>query len=464
MTESSRGSGVAASPWSRRGVAAAFVVAVVFLAFFFHGGIFPNATSRALTVLGLTEQGTMSADPWTGATSDYATVNGHTYSDKAPLASFVVLPVYFAWSLVRGRPYAHPLDLKILVLTGDVVAAAIPFAAFVLLLERRAARVAGHRLAAALALVGAFGTPLFNYAGTYYGHVLSGTLLVFAYDAATREGGSWSEGRRAALAGFLAGLAVLAELPAAIGTALLGAYLVSRPSWPRLLLLYAAGGLPCAIALGAYDLAITGSPFDPPYHHLPPAFVTEHPYVYDLHTFVVAGRLLFGQYRGLFFWAPALLVAIPLAVVRAPGAARRALFVALVVLPLAFVASFWMWSGGWCVGPRHLTGLVMIALNEGVQAVASVPRARLPFLVLGGAGVLVNLIADATNRFVPVEPMHPFTELYWPSFLAGDVTRNNVLTMLGLHAGRASVALWLVLFVAAILLLGRLAEERERAT
>src|SRR6202042_2791892 len=99
-----------------------------------------------------------------------------------PLSSFAVLPFYFVWHLVRGRPYMPRVDLEILVLIGDVVAAAIPFGAFVLLLERRAARWMRGRDAVLVSLMGAFGTPLFSYGASYFGHALAGALFTFAYD------------------------------------------------------------------------------------------------------------------------------------------------------------------------------------------------------------------------------------------------------------------------------------------
>jgi hypothetical protein len=432
-------------------------VATAALAFVFHGGIAPNATSRALTVLGLTEMGTLSADPWTGATIDYATVNGHTYSDKAPLSSFVVLPFYFAWSIVRGRPYAHPFDLKVLVLTGDIVAAGIPLGVFALLVARRASRWVSPRRAVLLALVGVFGTPLLSYGGSYMGHVLAGLLLALAYHMVTRAGDEGVALERASLiAGLCAGLAVLAELPMAIGTTLIGAYLALRSSGWRLVLRYVAGGAPCAAALGAYQLAITGSPFDPPYHHLPHTFDQARPYVFDLHALGVAWQLLFGQYRGLFFYAPALLVAAPLAFARLSDGRRRALLACLAVAQLGFVASFWMWDGGWCVGPRHLAWIMMLFLYEGVQAVAETPRAQPLFVGLAGLGVAINAIAVATNPFAP--STRPFSELYWPAFVHGTMTKESVFRMLGLDLGKGCVAVWGALFVLAIVGLGRLAD------
>jgi hypothetical protein len=445
---------------SRRGLrrryafVAAFVAVVALLVSAFHAGVSANPASRALTVLGLAEMGTLSADPWAKLTIDHAEVNGHTYSDKAPLSSFVVLPFYWVWHLLRGRPFDQRIDLKVLVLIGDFVAAAIPFAAFVLLLARRAATRTRGRDAVLFALMAAFGTPLFSYGAMYFGHALGGALFVFAYDAARRE--------RALLAGALVGLAVLTELPLAIGGGLLGVYLLSRPGGAKLFLAYCLGGLPFALALGAYNAIITGSPFDPPYHHLISAFDTARPYVVDLHTLTVAGRLLVGQYRGLFFYAPALLLLLPLGLARIETPAQRALFAVTVLAQFGFVASFWMWDGGWCIGPRHLASLMMIVLYEGVFALAQTPRARIPFFALAGIGIGINLLAVATNPFAPSE--RPFSELYWPAFARGAITPHNVFRMIGLDLGRWSVAAWGGLFALAIVVLGRAAERTDGLT
>lgn len=432
-----------------RAFAAVFVAAVAALVLVFHGGVSANPASRALTVLGLSELGTLSADPWAKLTIDRAIVDGHTYSDKAPLSSFVVLPFYWVWHLVRGRPYAQAIDLPILVLIGDVVAAAVPFAAFVLLLERRAARWTRGREAVVFALLAAFSTPLFSYGAIFFGHALGGALFVFAYDAATRK--------RALLSGFLVGLAVLAELPLAIGGALVGVYLATRPRGLRLVAEYALGGLPCALALGAYNAAITGSPFDPPYHHLTSAFYTPQPYRLDLHTLTVAWHLLFGQYRGLFFYAPALLLLAPLAVAKIAGRAEKALFLAVVLAQFGFIASFWMWDGGWCIGPRHLCGVIMILLYGGVDALARTPKARLPFFVAAAIGLAIDLVAVATNPFAPSEK--PFSELYWPAVRRGEIAPDNVFRMLGMNLRDYALVAWLALFALSVVALGRMAER-----
>jgi hypothetical protein len=440
------------SPTARNALfSAAFVIGVAALALIFRSGFSTNPGSRVLTVLAVVENGSLRADEWFDLTIDRAIVNGHNYSDKAPLSSFVVIPFYWVWRHVEGGPQTRA-DIDAAVLLGDVVAAAIPFGAFALLLYRRAARGIPSGEAVFVALLAASGTSLLSYAGTYFGHALSSTLFVFSYAAATR-----SPAPRALLAGVLAGLAVLTELPVAIGAVSLGVFLVARPGGVKLALGYAAGGLPFALVLGLYNAAITGSALDPPYNHLTSTFYTMHPYALDLHTLAIARDLLVSQYRGLFFYAPALILLAPLAVVRAETSARRWLLVGFVGAYFLFVASFWVWDGGWCVGPRHLAPIMIVLLYEGVDALArSAPGQRLPFVGLAAAGVAINVIAVATNP-IGEASRRPFSLVYWPAFARGEIEPDNVFQALGHPCGRWSVVIWGALFLALGVVLSLLA-------
>jgi hypothetical protein len=431
----------------------AFVGSVTLLAFIFHGGVSPNPLSRCLPVLSITERGTLSADPWARLTGDHAEVDGHIYSDKMPLSSFVVLPFYALWHFLRSGPYSRG-DIAVCVLLGDVVASAIPFGAFTLLLMRRAQQWVRPRDAVVYALVGAFSTPLFSYAGTYAGHALAAALFAAAYDAATRT-------KRDVLAGALAGLAALTELPTAKGVVLLGAYVLLQPGGVRRFPRYVLGGAPSLVALGAYNTAVTGSPFDPPYFHLTAEFTRAHPYTLDLHSFWVASELLFSEFRGLFVYAPALLLLFPLAVIKSESWSRRALLLALFAVEITFLSSFWMWDGGWAIGPRHLAVLMSVLLLEGIDAVARTPGARAPFWVLAAVGLVLNLAAVSTNPYAP--SLHPFRELYLPALAQGRIAPDTVFHMLGFPLGRGSVVVWMAAFALAAYGLGRLAEWVPRA-
>jgi hypothetical protein len=81
-------------------------------------------------------------------------------------------------------------------------------------------------------------------------------------------------------------------------------------------------------------------------------------------------------------------------------------------------------------------------------------------------GIVINLIATATNPFVPSPPQRLFSELYWPAFVKGAITPDNVFHMMGLDLGRWCILAWGALFAIAVVFLGRMAEasEREAAT
>jgi hypothetical protein len=435
----------------------AFVTAVAFLALVFHDSLSANPGSRILTVLGLVENGTLRADAWRDLTIDGAFVGGHFYSDKAPLSSFLVVPFFFVWRALVHRPLA-PLDLDVAVFLGDVVTAALPFAAFTALLRRSAARWTSARDAVWIALMAAFGSCVFVAAGAYVGNVLAGALFVFAYHLAACD-----LERRATLAGFLAGLAVLSEYPMLVGAALLGVYVATRGV--KLAARFAMGAAPCAAVMLAYDAAITGSPFDLPQRHVRALFFPPwgRRFALDAQTLHAARMLLFSEYRGLLVYAPLLLVLFPLAIARAESSARRGLLLAIACAQFTFVASYWMWDGGWSIGPRHLVALIMLLTYEGVGALARTPRAQLPFVGLASAGLALNLVAVATNPFVEGF-MHPFNELYWPAFARGEITPHNLFSfVLGLHPGQACVFLWCALFLATGVTFARLASRHAAA-
>ena len=292
-----------------------FVVVVAALVFVFHGGVSANPASRALTVLGLAEVGTLSADPWANLTIDRAIVNGHTYSDKAPLSSFVVLPFYSSGTSFAGGRSMPRVDLQVLVLIGDVVAAAIPFGAFVLLLERSAARWMRGRDAVLFSLLAAFGTPLFSYGALYFGHALAGALFVFAYDAATREhvcSACDEPGKRASSPVSWPGSRCSPSSPSrsgAVSSASTSSPAPRAEARPRRIFARRAPVRARARRLQPRDHRVAVRSRRTIISRLP--FRHAHPYVLDRHTFVVAGRLLFGQYRGLFFYAPALFLLFP---------------------------------------------------------------------------------------------------------------------------------------------------------
>src|SRR5580658_10206040 len=145
------------------------------LVLFFHTGLAWNQSSRLLTVYALVENHSFKADSWKDETGDRAEIDGHIYSDKAPLSSFVVVPFYWAARQFDHRPWGK--DQK--ELAGHVAttfAAGVPFAVFAILVLSRLLREGLRaRTAVWTALAATFGTCVANYGNSYFGHMLAAT-------------------------------------------------------------------------------------------------------------------------------------------------------------------------------------------------------------------------------------------------------------------------------------------------
>jgi len=86
-----------------RSMAAAFALGVLLCAIY----VFPrwadnNVNSRLDMVVALVDDGGFQIDKYVANTVDYATVNGHFYSDKAPGVALLGAPIYAVLSML-GR-------------------------------------------------------------------------------------------------------------------------------------------------------------------------------------------------------------------------------------------------------------------------------------------------------------------------------------------------------------------------
>jgi hypothetical protein len=440
--------------------------ACLFLVMFFHQGASANPMSRLLTVFALVDDGRLRADRWGNETIDKAIIGGHVYSDKAPLSSFLVLPFYAAW-----RAYHRKADSSVYECVGahlgDVLVAALPFSLFAVLVYRRAASRLDAPVALRVAWASAFSTCLFNYGNIYYGHMLAALLFLAAFLLAADHG-------RCGLAGFLGGCSVDTEYPLALANFILAVWLLGRRgrTWRRTAA-YVAGAIVPGAALLAYNFCVTGRLLDFPYSHVSDtwkpmrtAFGIRGP------SSEAAWELVFGQYRGLLFYAPTLAVLGPLALRRPPAheVARRRRWGFIVVFAKSqfiFVCSYFKWDGGWCTGPRHLTPLIAILIYEGVGKLAdSWPRRRLAFYGTAVVGIFVNAAAAATNPIPAESEIHPMFSVFLPSLYAGRINNHNLAVECHFRNGSWLFGAWVLLFAALgvlLTLVGRLALPRRAA-
>jgi len=284
-----------------------------------------NVASRLMLVYALGDRGSISLDGLDKQTGDLAFKDGHYYCDKAPGYSLLALPSYLGGKWLfgfephpLGQPgFAHwPADAWVTWCTSGLAAAIIAMS-----LAKMLAWVDVPNGFASLMAVGAiWGSPLAVYATLAYGHLVSSALLIVAGALVLSPGSMGISKGRAFLIGLTAGLGVLVELAQApfaiaIGLAALGRCHGMKARFDSAVMML-LGAAPAAIVLLGYNFVAFGSPFDMGYfYHATKRFAEVHsaknPLGLTRPDFSKLRPLFWGEYRGLVFYAPWIVLAVP---------------------------------------------------------------------------------------------------------------------------------------------------------
>lgn len=406
-----------------------FAILITSYAFFWHARDW-NSASRLMLTYALVDRGTIRLDGLDRQTGDIAWFKGHYYSDKLPGYSLLATgPYALAKTLLRlpdhprnvpgfaywPADYWTTLGMSSLLsaLTGAILAAL--------------ARGLGCDPKRALLVGLSYGlaTPAYVYATISVGHQATAFALIGAFALL------WSdEGRRPALAvmgaGFLAALAAVIELQVGPVSAILGFYLlalvIGKKRRPARLGEFAVGAaVPTLVMLG-YNLLAFGDPFDMGYfHHVNPEFHQVHnrenPLGLRAFAWDHAVPLLWGGYRGLLFYAPVLMLAIPGWV--ALGARRRwgvaVVSAAAAAAIFAVNLSYPEWTGGWSTGPRLLVPLLPFAMLPVAGLLAVGGRgATCAAVALALAGAALMLLFQGVGGAIPSDVGDPLRDAVWP--------------------------------------------------
>lgn len=393
-----------------------------------------NVASRLMLVYALGDRGTVSLDGLDRQTGDLAFKDGHYYCDKAPGYSFLAVPAYVTGKRLFGfdpHPlgldgFAHwPADAWVTWLTSGL-AAAIVTAAILLMLAWVDVPV-GY---AALVSIGAiWASPLAVYATLAYGHLVSSALLVIAAALAIRNEEPAISKRKAFAIGMAAGLGVLVELAQAPFAVIIGLVALSRcrglKAQSDAAVMMLLGACPAAAALFAYNFVAFGSPLDMGYfYHATKRFAqvhsAENPLGLTRPDFAKLGPLLWGEYRGLLFYAPWVALAVPgwVFMVRDRRVALLAISLAGCLMPLWVNLSYPEWTGGWSTGPRLLVpALPWAALAAGYACRARLGRvAIVPAL---GWGWLVNSLCASVGGRIAQDIARPLRDAVYPIWVEG---------------------------------------------
>lgn len=427
-------------------------VALYVLAFPYHPGLrSPNELCRLWQARAIVEYGTLDLNQTIrdyGYVGDLSIKDGRLYPSKAPLLSFLAVPIYKAISVLRGG-YKYAVPELPLVYFSRLLLTVLPTLGLLVLVRRFLLAYASPEVADGVTLTYALGSLAFSYSELFISHQATAVLLFAAFYAIWRcARGDWRE-RGYLTAGAAAGAALMAEYTSGlgvIGLVFYGALSVLRlplPGRERAQRLLRAGGLalagavPFVAALMAYHTACFGGPLESGYKHLlDAAYQPWHLGGFmgirtpDPRAFALS---FFSPLRGLFTLSPFLLLALPgLGLLHRASAGKpqeRALFwlsVALLLGYAYFTSSFSYESWGWTTGPRHLTGLVpflllQVALTfERLRASAGPRSAALLGASAGlcAGSILVTGILTFVN-YIPDSVSSPFFGLALPLFRQG---------------------------------------------
>lgn len=322
--------------------------------------------------------------------------DGALYSKKGLSPSLALLPLIAAGDLLPG--------VTALTLAALFNAAVTTLTALLLFAFCSRLGFAGWA-AFCTALVYGLGTLALPYVHTLFGEPLAALLLlaaVYALDAYRGDmHGRWLAGFSAAL-GMLIGVNTVYLVTAGLLAAIALLFIVRRQDWPSL----AALILPLAAfagLYGAYNMVRFGSPFTTGYR-----FEDGEGFTFPFLTGVLG--LTVSPYRGVFWYSPVVLLALPGAWLLSQKHGFLVLLIGLLTaLQVALFAAWWSWDGGVVWGTRFLVPVLPLLMlltapvirRAGDRRWLAVAVALLAVISFGVAlsGALVNEI-DYTTYLV----------------------------------------------------------------
>jgi hypothetical protein len=306
------------------------------------------------------------------ASGDVAFYHGHFHPNKAPGAAFVAVPGYWLIFHFEKLIDVNPDDWWTLTVNAWLVSifsvgfiSAIGVSVFYILTSNLFAERPGCNVLAACTF--AFGTMFFPNSTLLFEHNIIGTELLSSvyllWLAKSAASGKW-ERAYCFLAGLCAGWGAITNYIVAVPILFLAGYAMCCVRWKTSVLWFSFGLLGPLLLICTYNSACFGTAFTTNYRYQNPDFVNNTGVllnVFGIPRVDVLLIILFSPFRGLFFTAPVLLIAVlALAsrVFQSSLRAERVLMIVICALFFLFNASFNGWDGGDVAVPRYLGPIV----------------------------------------------------------------------------------------------------------
>ena len=436
--------------------------------------------------------GTAQIDDWHWETHDIAWYDGHYYSVKPPGLVLATFPLYAGLRAAGAERVSH--DLRVRAEAGGaapwapgrppigfygyseqraiaargaisddapltwalgLLGVLAPAILLLVLVGRAAERVApGTGTATALTLGAS--TLILPFSTLYFSHVLSALLGFAAFALAWREREGPPRLRLLALAGLLAGLAVVCEYPLAIAALVVGLYVLSRrgAGLVRRAFVYGTGAVAGVLPLFAYQWWAFGSPLHMTYANAVAQSGLSGRDVLGLNDGgffgittprLVDGLSLLVGGRGLLTLTPVLaLAAAGIVLMHRDGRRAEARTIgALVLAYLVYNAGYWLPFGGGSPGPRFLIPILpFLAVGLGPA------WRRWPAQTLALAVVSMTTMVVATMSY-PMIGVNDVGE--WVRRLVSiGVYQHSVLDLIGIVHGAVAILPFAVLVAVAL--------------
>jgi hypothetical protein len=413
--------------------------------------------------MAIVNHGTVSIDDYEQNTGDKAIFNGHFYSDKGPAPAFLGVPIYWTLNQIQGLLglteveytlsliiwFSKLIILRILIISlSSALLAVILYRLLYSIIEQK-------QYALMLTLAYSLGTMAFPYSTLFYGHQLAAVFIFFSfyilYQSKNKLGLNEikSQPKYFFYSGLCLGLAVMTEYPVILLAIVITIYAIfiskSQTIFVSTILFYLIGlGIPLIFLL-YYNYLCSGNPFQFGYFQVAgQEFRQEMAKGIAGVTYPKLGALFgitFSPYRGLFIVNPILLLAFPgFYYFYQNKKYRQEFWVCLtaVILFFLFNASYYMWWGGWTIGPRHLIPIIPFLI---------IPIAFIPFkktiekcllYILTFISMLMMFVGTMIDPQVPDTirrlSWSPILEYSLPQLMSGNIYANlgSILGLIGL--------------------------------
>jgi hypothetical protein len=400
------------------------ILTAVAYAYFFAGGGW-NQNSQFDLTRAMVEQRTFRIDRYAHNTGDVSTYAGHIFSNKSP-----------GLSLLAAFPYAicYAVERSISIDVDDVIVqtlncylctfivcgllgASVPFLLF------RHARSRGEPSspvwAATIALIVGLATQMWPYSTTLMTAVPTAALLFAAFLAAIQN--------RSLTSGAVAGIAAATNY---LCVPLLCLFPLLLPRRRRNAALFFGGALPSLLFLAIYQKICCGGFLTTPMSTMDQRFVNQRAIlgIIKLPSLEAAWGITISPYRGLFYFAPVLVMGIGGAILWLRSRrewTQLAAISAISAFFFAFNVTFNGWEGGFGIGARYLVpliplfGLLMLELRGFLRPLT---------VALAVLSVLLNFAAVAVDPQPSGTIPRPVTQYILPLLLTGHFSPDIPIT------------------------------------